>query len=77
MVPESQWLILGKFQEKGSVIVFVHKHEVADALLREVMRVSYLFTADKVWVIISVSMASRENFSRPDKNVTFFHRKLL
>ena len=33
-------LFLGKFQEKGSVIVFVHKHEVADALLREVMRVS-------------------------------------
>ena len=40
MVPESQRLILGKFQEKGSVIAFVHKHEVADALLREVMRVS-------------------------------------
>lgn len=34
-------VLLGKFQEKGSVIVFVHKHEVADALLREVMRVSY------------------------------------
>lgn len=33
--------LLGKFQEKGSVIVFVHKHEVADALLREVMRAGY------------------------------------
>ena len=33
--------LLGQFQEKGSVIVFVHKHEVADALLREVMRAGY------------------------------------
>jgi len=33
--------LLGKFQEKGSVIAFVHKHEVADALLREVMRAGY------------------------------------
>ena len=27
--------LLGRYQEKGSVIVFVHKHEVADALLKE------------------------------------------
>ena len=40
MVSDGKILFLGKFQEKGSVIVFVHKHEVADALLREVMRVS-------------------------------------
>merc|ERR1711892_1568731 len=33
--------LLGQYQEKGSVIVFVHKHEVADALLREVLRAGY------------------------------------
>ena len=30
--------LLGRYQESGSVIVFVHKHEVADALLKEVMK---------------------------------------
>lgn len=33
--------LLGRYQETGSVIVFVHKHEVADALLKEVMKAGY------------------------------------
>ena len=33
--------LLGRFQESGSVIVFTHKHEVADALLKEVLKAGY------------------------------------
>ncbi len=33
--------ILGHYQEKGSVIIFVDKQEHADALLKDLMKASY------------------------------------
>ena len=53
--------LLGRFQESGSVIVFTHKHEVADALLNQATWAA----EDKIYTLAEGSSAiAKEQRSR-------------
>lgn len=60
--------ILGHYQEKGSVIIFVDKQEHADALLKDLMKASYPCMSlhggkglhlglDDTWIVVHFGLA--------------------